>query len=77
MAQQSAEQIIPLDFAEAFADAVLVYEIWNPEYPERLIRTNYFTCKDGRCHCADGPALWVNTHRPSLAHISRSSRTFR
>jgi len=38
MAQQSAEQIIPLDFAEAFADAVLVYEIWNPEYPERLIR---------------------------------------
>ena len=38
MAQQSAEQIIPLDFAEAFADAVLVYEIWNPEYPERLVR---------------------------------------
>jgi hypothetical protein len=38
MAQQSAEHIVPLDFAEAFADAVLVYEIWNPEYPERLIR---------------------------------------
>jgi hypothetical protein len=38
MAHQSAEQIIPLDFAEAFADAVLVYEIWNPEYPEHLIR---------------------------------------
>jgi hypothetical protein len=38
MARQSAEQIIPLDFAEAFADAVLVYEIWDPEYPERLIR---------------------------------------
>ena len=38
MAQQSTEQIIPLDFAEAFADAVLVYEIWSPEYPERLIR---------------------------------------
>ena len=37
MAQQSAEQIIPLDFAEAFADAVLVHEIWNPEYPERQI----------------------------------------
>jgi hypothetical protein len=38
MAQQSAEQIIPLDFAEAFADAVLIYEIWSPDYPERLIR---------------------------------------
>lgn len=31
-------QIIPLDFAEAFADAVLVYEIWSPEYPGREIR---------------------------------------
>jgi len=30
MARQSPEQIIPLDFAEAFADAVLVYEIWSP-----------------------------------------------
>jgi hypothetical protein len=38
MAQQSAEQIIALDFAEAFADAVLVYEIWSPEYPGREIR---------------------------------------
>ena len=38
MAQQSAEQIIQLDFAEAFADAVLVYEIWSPEYPGREIR---------------------------------------
>ena len=38
MAQQSTKQIIPLDFAEAFADAALVYEIWSPEYPERLIR---------------------------------------
>ena len=35
MAEKSAEQI-PLDFAEAFADAVLVYEIWSPEYSERL-----------------------------------------
>jgi hypothetical protein len=38
MAEQSAEQIIPFDFAEAFADAVLVYEIWSPEYPGREIR---------------------------------------
>jgi len=29
MAEQSAEQIIPFDLAEAFADAVLVYEIWS------------------------------------------------
>jgi hypothetical protein len=38
MAQRSAEQIIPLDFAEAFADAVLDYEIWSPGYPGREIR---------------------------------------
>jgi hypothetical protein len=37
MSAQSATAI-PLDFAEAFADAVLVYEIWSPEYPERQIR---------------------------------------
>ena len=36
MTHQSAEQIIPLDFAEAFADAVLVYEIWSPEYPREI-----------------------------------------
>jgi hypothetical protein len=38
MTHQSAEQILPLDFAEAFADAVLVCEIWSPEYPGREIR---------------------------------------
>ena len=36
MAEQSAEPIPP-DFAEAFAYAVLVYEIWTPEEPGRLI----------------------------------------
>ena len=37
MAEPSAEPI-PSDFAEAFAYAVLVYEIWTPEEPGRLIR---------------------------------------
>jgi len=37
MAEQPAEPI-PSDFAEAFAYAVLVYEIWAPEEPGRLIR---------------------------------------
>ncbi len=37
MAEQSAEPIPP-DFAEAFAYAVLVYEIWTPEEPGRLIQ---------------------------------------
>jgi hypothetical protein len=37
MAEQSAEPIPP-DFAEAFAYAVLVYEIWTPEQPGRLIQ---------------------------------------
>jgi hypothetical protein len=36
MAEPSAEPIPP-DFAEAFAYAVLVYEIWTPEEPGRLI----------------------------------------
>jgi hypothetical protein len=36
MADQSAEPIPP-DFAEAFAYAVLVYEIWTPQEPGRLI----------------------------------------
>ena len=36
MAEPSAEPIPP-DFAEAFAYAVLVYEIWSPEEPGRLI----------------------------------------
>jgi hypothetical protein len=37
MAEPSAEPIPP-DFAEAFAYAVLVYEIWTPEEPGRLIK---------------------------------------
>jgi hypothetical protein len=37
MAEQSAEPIPP-DFAEAFAYAVLVYEIWTPEQPGRLVQ---------------------------------------
>jgi hypothetical protein len=37
MAEQSAEPIPP-DFAEAFAYAVLVFEIWTPEEPGRLIQ---------------------------------------
>ena len=37
MAEQSA-QPIPPEFAEAFAYAVLVYEIWTPEEPGRLIQ---------------------------------------
>ena len=37
MAEQSAEPIPP-DFAEAFAYAVLVYQIWTPEEPARLIQ---------------------------------------
>ena len=37
MAEQSAGPIPP-DFAEAFAYAVLVYEIWTPEEPGRLIQ---------------------------------------
>ncbi len=36
MAEPSAEPIPP-DFAEAFAYAVLVYEIWTPEEPGRSI----------------------------------------
>jgi hypothetical protein len=36
MAEPSAEPIPP-DLAEAFAYAVLVYEIWTPEEPGRLI----------------------------------------
>jgi hypothetical protein len=36
MADQSADAIPP-DFAEAFAYAVLAYEIWSPEEPGRLI----------------------------------------
>jgi hypothetical protein len=36
MAKQPAEPIPP-DFAEAFAYAVLVYEIWTPQEPGRLI----------------------------------------
>jgi hypothetical protein len=36
MAEPTAEPIPP-DFAEAFAYAVLVYEIWTPEEPGRLI----------------------------------------
>ena len=36
MAEPSAEPIAP-DIAEAFAYAVLVYEIWTPEEPGRLI----------------------------------------
>jgi len=37
MVEPSAEPIPP-DFAEAFAYAVLVYEIWTPEEPGRLIQ---------------------------------------
>jgi len=37
MAEPSAEPIPP-DFAEAFADAVRVYEIWTPAEPGRLIQ---------------------------------------
>ena len=37
MAEPSAEPIPP-DLAEAFAYAVLVYEIWTPEEPGRLIQ---------------------------------------
>ena len=37
MAEQSTEPIPP-DFAEAFAYAVLVYEIWTPQEPGRLIQ---------------------------------------
>jgi hypothetical protein len=37
MAEPPAEPIPP-DFAEAFAYAVLVYEIWTPEEPGRLIQ---------------------------------------
>jgi hypothetical protein len=37
MSAQSAETI-PSDFAEAFAYAVLVYGIWTPEEPGRLIQ---------------------------------------
>jgi hypothetical protein len=37
MAEPSAEPIPP-DFAEAFAYAVLVYEIWSPEEPGCLIQ---------------------------------------
>jgi hypothetical protein len=37
MAEHSTEPIPP-DFAEAFAYAVLVYEIWTPEEPARLIQ---------------------------------------
>ena len=37
MAEPSTEPI-PSDFAEAFAYAVLVYEIWTPEEPGRLIQ---------------------------------------
>jgi hypothetical protein len=37
MAEPAAEPIPP-DFAEAFAYAVLVYEIWTPEQPGRLIQ---------------------------------------
>jgi hypothetical protein len=37
MAEPSAEPI-PSDFVEAFAYAVLVYEIWTPEEPGRLIQ---------------------------------------
>ncbi|HWX83412.1 MAG TPA: hypothetical protein VNZ48_07415 [Xanthobacteraceae bacterium] len=37
MAEPAAEPIPP-DFAEAFAYAVLVYEIWTPEEPGRLIQ---------------------------------------
>src|ERR1700730_230425 len=36
MAEHSTEPIPP-DFAEAFAYAVLVFEIWTPEEPGRLI----------------------------------------
>jgi hypothetical protein len=36
MAEPPADPISP-DFAEAFAYAVLVYEIWTPEEPGRLI----------------------------------------
>jgi hypothetical protein len=36
MAEPSADPIPP-DFAEGFAYAVLVYEIWTPEEPGRLI----------------------------------------
>jgi hypothetical protein len=36
MAERPADPIPP-DFAEAFAYAVLVYEIWTPEEPGRLI----------------------------------------
>jgi hypothetical protein len=36
MAEPSTDPIPP-DFAEAFAYAVLVYEIWTPEEPGRLI----------------------------------------
>jgi hypothetical protein len=37
VAEPSAEPIPP-DFAEAFAYAVLVHEIWTPEEPGRLIQ---------------------------------------
>jgi hypothetical protein len=36
MAEQPAKPIPP-DFAEAFAYAVLVYEVWTPQEPGRLI----------------------------------------
>ena len=37
MVEPSADPIPP-DFAEAFAYAVLVYEIWTPQEPGRLIQ---------------------------------------
>ena len=40
MAEPSAEPISP-DLAEAFAYAVLVYEIWTPEEPGRLIQIGW------------------------------------
>ena len=43
MAEEPAEPIRP-DFAEAFAYAVLVYEIWTPDEPGRLIEIGSQSC---------------------------------
>src|SRR5580700_8638812 len=43
MAEPSAEPIPP-DLAEAFAYAVLVYEIWTPQEPGRLIEIGSQSC---------------------------------
>jgi hypothetical protein len=47
MAEQPAKPIPP-DFAEAFAYAVLVYGIWTPQEPGRLIQigSRYYTINE-------------------------------